>query len=53
MGGDCSGLIGGVGGLGMLVYQAAESFRLWTGQDAPIEKMREAARAALGGEAAG
>ena len=34
-------------GGGMLVYQAAESFRLWTGQDADINAMREAAKAAL------
>ncbi len=34
-------------GLGMLVYQAAESFRLWTGQEAPVERMLEAARQAL------
>ncbi len=37
-----------VSGLGMLVYQAAESFRLWTGQEAPVEKMLETGRAALG-----
>jgi shikimate dehydrogenase len=37
-----------VSGLGMLVYQAAESFRLWTGQEAPVEKMLEAGRQALG-----
>jgi len=28
------------GGLGMLVYQGAMSFNLWTGQPAPIEVMR-------------
>ena len=38
-----------VSGLGMLVYQAAESFRLWTGQDAPVERMLEAGREALAG----
>jgi len=37
----------GVGGLGMLVYQAAESFKLWTGQDADTAKMLAASRAAL------
>jgi len=37
-----------VSGLGMLVYQAAESFRLWTGQEAPVEKMLAAGREALG-----
>ncbi len=32
-----------VGGLQMLVAQAAEQFKLWTGADAPLEVMREAA----------
>ena len=36
-----------VSGLGMLVYQAAESFRLWTGREAPVERMLEAGRQAL------
>ena len=36
-----------VSGLGMLVYQAAESIRLWTGQEAPIDRMVKAGRAAL------
>lgn len=34
-------------GLGMLVRQAAEAFRLWTGVDAPIEVMFDAARKAM------
>jgi shikimate dehydrogenase len=38
-------------GLGMLVYQAADSFRLWTGKDAPVDKMMEAGKAALGDSA--
>lgn len=42
-----------VSGLGMLVYQAAESFQLWTGQEAPVERMLEAARGALGVGVAG
>lgn len=29
-------------GLGMLLYQGAESFRIWTGLDAPLDAMREA-----------
>lgn len=42
-----------VSGLGMLVYQAAESFRLWTGQEAPVERMLEVGRQALAAEASG
>jgi shikimate dehydrogenase len=38
-----------INGLDMLVYQGAGSFKLWTGQDAPIEVMRKAAREALEG----
>jgi shikimate 5-dehydrogenase len=33
-----------LGGLAMLVAQAAEQFRLWTGRGAPIEVMWQAAR---------
>jgi shikimate dehydrogenase len=36
-----------VGGLSMLVYQAAASFRLWTGLDAPVDLMMRAARQGL------
>lgn len=37
-----------VGGLGMLVHQAAHAFRLWTGEDPPLEAMSAAAVAAVG-----
>jgi len=33
-----------IGGLGMLVRQGAAAFKLWTGRDAPVEVMVEAAR---------
>jgi 3-dehydroquinate dehydratase / shikimate dehydrogenase len=38
-----------VGGLAMLISQAAEQFRLWTGRDAPLEEMRRAAATFLEG----
>lgn len=38
-----------VGGLGMLVHQAAEAFRLWTGQPPPIDVMMAAAQRVLRG----
>jgi shikimate 5-dehydrogenase len=31
----------------MLLHQAARSFTLWTGQEAPLDVMRAAASAAL------
>jgi shikimate dehydrogenase len=37
----------GIGGLGMLVRQGAAAFKIWTGVDAPVEVMFEAARAEL------
>ena len=37
----------GIDGLGMLVHQAARQFRLWTGDDAPIDVMRNAVEAEL------
>ena len=36
-----------LGGLAMLVYQGAASFELWTGQNAPLEMMLQAAEKAL------
>ena len=36
------------GGLGMLLYQGAESFKLWTGKKAPVEVMRKALRSTMG-----
>jgi shikimate dehydrogenase len=37
-----------VGGLDMLIYQAVRAIELWTGREAPVDIMREAARSALG-----
>ena len=36
-----------LGGIQMLVYQGAASFEMWTGQDAPVAVMLEAATAAM------
>ncbi|HEX8773869.1 MAG TPA: shikimate dehydrogenase [Pyrinomonadaceae bacterium] len=36
-----------IGGLAMLVAQAAAQFSLWNGEDAPLDTMREAAERAL------
>jgi shikimate dehydrogenase len=36
-----------IGGLGMLVRQGAAAFKIWTGQDAPVDVMYEAAEMAL------
>ena len=36
-----------IGGLPMLVYQGAAAFELWTGREAPVDVMLEAARRAL------
>jgi shikimate dehydrogenase len=37
-----------VDGLGMLVYQGAIGFKLWTGLDAPVKVMHDALARALG-----
>ena len=36
-----------IGGLGMLVMQGALAFRLWTGREAPVQVMRQAAETAV------
>ncbi len=42
-----------LGGLPMLVYQGAEAFSLWTGREAPVQVMFDAARKALASMTAG
>jgi shikimate dehydrogenase len=39
-----------IGGLPMLVYQGAASFKVWTGKEAPVDIMFKAAEAALATE---
>lgn len=39
--------VAAVNGVGMLIHQAAHAFRLWTGEDPPLEVMSAAALAAL------
>lgn len=36
-----------LGGMGMLIYQGAQAFQLWTGMEAPVEEMRAAVVEAL------
>jgi shikimate dehydrogenase len=37
-----------INGLGMFIYQGAEQFKLWTGQEAPVEVMRKTVGEVLG-----
>jgi len=37
-------------GVNMLVYQGAAAFKMWTGEDPPVETMKAAVVGALGGE---
>ena len=30
-----------ISGLGMMLYQGAEAFRLWTGEDMPVDYVRQ------------
>ncbi len=39
---------GTIGGLGMLVYQGAASFRIWTSAGPPVDVMKEACARAIG-----
>ena len=39
-----------IGGLPMLIYQGAASFKIWTGKEAPVDIMFQAAEAALAAE---
>ena len=39
-----------IGGLPMLIYQGAASFKIWTGEDAPVDVMLRAAEGALAAE---
>ena len=41
-----------LGGLPMLVYQGAASFKMWTGHDAPTDVMMDAAQQAIAGDSA-
>jgi len=36
-----------IDGVNMLVHQGAESFKIWTGREAPIKAMEDAVRCAL------
>ena len=37
-----------IDGLGMLVYQAAIAFKMWTDEEAPVEEMKRAIKAEFG-----
>jgi len=40
-----------INGLGMLIHQGVAAFEIWTGQQAPVETMKQACLAALGFDA--